>query len=258
MNGLLTAATFLTRIPLDRRPNAADEAPGMNMAAAVPWFPVVGALVGSAQAAVYWFGFEFLTPMMGAVLAVATAALITGAFHHDGLADMADAFGGGWTVERRLEILKDSRLGTYGVTALALILVLEVVAISALEPLDATASIVAAHGISRGAAVALMRLGRPARGDGLGADYLADLSKTQVAVGVAFAVGIGAATIGGWTAPAVAAAGVTAAAVNQLAVRKIGGFTGDVLGAVQQLAHGAVLCVCVAAANTGASLPWWN
>ena len=123
MAAMRDAAMFLTRIPIHRNN---DQAP--NMGAAVPWFAAIGLILGLIQGGVYAGLHEISTPTVAAALSAALLAQITGAFHLDGLADMADAFGGGWTQEQRLEILKDSRLGTYGVTALIFVIIIEVAA----------------------------------------------------------------------------------------------------------------------------------
>jgi len=236
MTGLYTAVTFLTRVPLDRgrgRPT--------DMVAAVPWFPIVGLLVGLAEFGVFALAGWLTTPFVAAVLAVATAALVTGAFHHDGLADMADAFGGGWTTEQRLEILKDSRLGTYGVTALTLALLLEVAVLSDLERFDAGAAIIGGHALSRAVAVGVMGLGETSVAPGLGSQYTAELETRHVVVGVALGLVAAFVAFDRWTPVVVAAAAVSAFLVVRLARSKIGGVTGDVLGAIQQLSYLAVL-----------------
>ena len=110
MTGLLGALQFLTRVPI-RLPQPVPHE------RALPWFAVAGALIGAAVGAIAVGLGEVLPPAVAAALAVVAGLLITGAFHEDGLADVADAFGGGWTVDERLRILKDSRHGTYGVAA---------------------------------------------------------------------------------------------------------------------------------------------
>ena len=120
----LGAVQFLTRIPIRLR-----AAP--NLAACVPWFPVVGGAIGALIGALVAGLMEVVPSTVAAAIGIVVGVLITGAFHEDGLADTADAFGGGWTVERRLEILKDSRHGTYGVAAISSSIVLRIVALGA-------------------------------------------------------------------------------------------------------------------------------
>ena len=157
MAALRDAAMFLTRIPIHRNN---DQAP--NMGAAVPWFAAIGLILGLIQGGVYAGLHEISTPTVAAALSAALLAQITGAFHLDGLADMADAFGGGWTQEQRLEILKDSRLGTYGVTALIFVIIIEIAALSALAGWLAVAATVAAHTASRAVASFMMIIAKPA------------------------------------------------------------------------------------------------
>ncbi len=236
VTALRDAASFLTRIPLHRAGNAAPD-----MSAAVPWFGVVGIILGLVQGGLYVALFEVSTPVVAAAISTAVLALITGAFHHDGLADMADAFGGGWTTEQRLEILKDSRLGTYGVTALVFIILIEVAALSALTGWVAVAATVAAHGTSRTVATLMMIMARPAKESGLGVDYLDGLSRPSVAT-ASLVLGAGTVVLFGLPGLAlVAAAYLSGSLVVRLAVAKIGGISGDVLGAVQQVAKIVIL-----------------
>src|SRR5205823_10740767 len=126
------------------------------------WFPVVGALLGLGAAGVYAGTRLVLPSLVAATLAVCVAVLLTGAFHEDGLADTADAIGGGWNREDALRILKDPTHGTYGVLAIALSVLLRVGAVAALDGWAALAVLPAAHALSRGAAVGLLGWARPA------------------------------------------------------------------------------------------------
>lgn len=248
LNDLAAAVSFLTRIPVRLR-----EEPSMT--AAVPWFPVVGAGVGMIVGGVA-VGLAELVPMsVAAAVAVLVGVLVTGAFHEDGLADVADAFAGGWTVEQRLRILKDPLHGSYGVAALCGTIVLRIVALASLGPAVAFAGAIAAHTLGRGAAVGLMGTVRVATADGLGADYARSLPRRSAVVGVAVSIAIAAVATGWWVAALAVAAALSAAAVGWLAVRKIGGVTGDVLGATEQVAECLVLVTITALA---ARHPlWW-
>lgn len=208
----------------------------------MPWFPLVGAAIGAVVGAVYVGADEILNVEVASFLAVGVGLLITGAFHHDGLADIADAFGGGWTVERRLEILKDSRLGTYGTAALCIAIVGEVLAIAELKGGEAFAAIVVAHSLGRSMALAAMILA-PSAGDGMGADYIARLSPPAVLAGML--VGVLAAVLLSPVFPLVTIGVAVAAtiAVVALAIRKIGGINGDVLGAVVVISGLATLVI---------------
>ena len=247
--GLEGAVQFLTRIPVD----APHAVPHHRV---VPWFPVVGALIGGAVGGVAVGLNELVPTSVAATLAVVVGLLITGAFHEDGLADIADAFGGGWTVERRLEILKDSRHGTYGVAALTSSIVVRVVSAAAVTGSAALlAGFVAAHVLGRSASVVAMRLAPPARQSGLGVDAARELRLVPTALGIATGLAITSALTGWWVAVLVPVAVVATAAVVALAVRKIGGLAGDVLGAVEQVVECAVL---VAVAGLASNDPvWW-
>ncbi|HEX2296485.1 MAG TPA: adenosylcobinamide-GDP ribazoletransferase [Actinomycetota bacterium] len=253
MSGLATALAFYTRVPLGR---AATEAG--DLAAAAPWFPVAGAAVGAAIAGVYAGLGAVLPRGLAAAVAIAFGAALTGAFHEDGLADVADAFGGGHTPERRLEILDDPRLGTFGVLATAAAFVVRVTAVSALGTYDALAVLPAAGALSRAPAVVLMRRQRAARRDGLAATLAGGIGPAQELGAVASAAAIAAVSLGVWAAPSAVVAVVVPAAMAFVARKKIGGTSGDVLGATQQLVDLGVLVLAAAVVHEAwGELAWW-
>ena len=225
---LWVAVGFLTRIPVGDPSRGGTRE--VTVGSAVPWFPVVGALIGVIQGGVWWALAEQSSPLVAAAVSTTVAVLVTGAFHHDGLADMADAFGGGWDVDQRMEILKDSRLGTYGTSALILALLLEVSALSTFEPRTGALALLAMHILGRALSIMTMLLA-PAAGDGLGAAYMSDLPRSATVV-VALIATVGAGVALGSQAWAIAPAVIAAACVVTLAIRKIGGVVGDVLGAI--------------------------
>jgi adenosylcobinamide-GDP ribazoletransferase len=193
------------------------------------------------------------------VVAVLLGVLVTGAFHEDGLADTADAFAGGWTREARLRILDDPLHGSYGVAALCGSIVLRVVAVAALGghgPAVVFGAIVAAHALSRAAAVAAMGTVRVAKEEGLGADYARSVGGGRAVAGVVGGTAIAVVAVGWWAGPMLAGAAVAAASVSWLAVRKIGGISGDVLGAVEQVAECATLVVATGLATRYGV--WWS
>ena len=249
MKGLRGAIQFLTRIPI-----RLSEPPELTRC--VPWFPLTGGLIGLAVGGVA-AGLAELVPMtVAAAVAVVTGVLITGAFHEDGLADTADAFGGGWTREERLRILSDPLHGSYGVAAMCSTIVVRILCVAALAPASAFAGLVAAHALGRSAAVGAMTTFPLATADGLGAGYAAGLSRQRAVVGVLSGAAIAALATGWWVAPLAAAAVVGAVAVGALAMRKIGGVTGDVLGAVEQATECLVLVVVTALATRHPL--WWH
>ncbi|WP_029007930.1 adenosylcobinamide-GDP ribazoletransferase [Azospirillum halopraeferens] len=243
LDDLTLAVIFLTRVPLRlRHPPAPD-----GLARAMGWFPLVGAAAGAAGGGVYALAaLANLPPPVAALLAVAAMVWLTGALHEDGLADVADGFGGGRDRERKLEIMRDSRVGTYGAAALVLTLGLRVAALAALAgPGAVTAALAAAGACSRAAVPVVARTLAPARRDGLAATQ-ANPTAGRVVLALALAAGVTLATAGAAAPAAWAGAALAAAAVAGLALRQIGGYTGDVLGAVQQAAEIAVLLVLVA------------
>ena len=245
IRNLRVAIGFLTRVPVGDVSNG--DPSSVRMADAVPWFPVVGAGIGLVQGAIWRGSAEALSPLVAASLATAVALLVTGAFHHDGLADIADAFGGGWSVEQRFEILKDSRLGTYGTSALAMALVIEVATVASLEPQAGFRALVVAHTLGRVVALVVM-VTAPVAGDGLGASYTKELSVLRVALGVAIGIAIAAILSPVLVVWPLLAVGLAATGVVVLAMRKIGGVTGDVLGAITVCATVASLIVTAATA----------
>ncbi len=237
------AFMLLSRLPAGR---VRGEAPSM---AASSWaWPLVGVAVGAIAALAagvgLWLG---LPPMMAAVLALAAAALATGAMHEDGLADLADGFGGGADRARKLEIMRDSRIGSYGVIALILALGFRGLGIATLaEAGSATAALIGLAAASRAVLPAALARMPAARADGLGRS--ASGSDPMPAV-IAAAIGFLCLLPLGFAAAILVAAAVALAAalLARLAMRQIGGQTGDVMGAMQQLAECAGWLVLVAA-----------
>lgn len=247
--GPLAALQFLTRLPIRlRRPP--------DMATMVVWFPVAGAVIGAIVGGVGAGVWELTTPLVAGAVAVTAGLLLTGAFHEDGLGDIADAFGGGYTIERRLEIMKDSRHGTYGVAAMCASIVIRVVAVGSLPgPAAIFAACVAAHVMARSIAVGLMAAVPLAGHSGLGADYGRSTTPARALAALVLGIGLTTAVVGWWVGPVLLAALLAAATVGALARHKIGGISGDVLGACEQVAECAVLVVLTGLA---ARHPlWW-
>jgi adenosylcobinamide-GDP ribazoletransferase len=244
LGGLLGAVSFLTRVP-----TGTGVAQPAEIARFVPWFPLVGALVGAVVGGLNAAAAQLLPPLVAAAVAVTAGVGLTGAFHEDGLGDTADAFMGGGDREDTLRILKDPRLGTFGVVAVAASLLLRVAAVAALAPTSALAALPAAHAVGRAAAVGVMAAFPPAAGTGLGAASARALGGRQALLGVATGLLLAVALLGAWALPAAAVAGVAAVGLGRLARRRIGGVSGDVLGAVQQAGEILTLLVAVAAGS---------
>lgn len=255
LRGLLAAGALLTRIPIARDLRVGER----DLAAAVPWFPVIGAFVGAVVGSVYAAALLAFPPLVAATVAVGSGILLTGAFHEDGLGDTADAVAGGSTPQERLRILRDPRLGTYGVCAVGLSILIRVSAVASLGPWDAAAALFAANALGRAAAVGLLGTLAAAGGEGLGASYAAAVKPRQIALGITLGALLGAIALGILGLPAALGAALVATTVGVLAKRRIGGLTGDILGAAEQAAEVLVLLVASAAATNGwAPVAWWR
>ncbi|MFQ5958717.1 MAG: adenosylcobinamide-GDP ribazoletransferase [Alphaproteobacteria bacterium] len=244
LDDLHLAAGFLTRVV----PPPAGAAGARPLAQAARAFPLVGAFLGLGAAIIYALADGLgLTPPLSAVCALAGLVLATGALHEDGLADVADGFGGGDTRDDKLAIMRQGASGAFGVIAVALGVVARVAVLAALAgPGVVAAALVASGAASRAAIPAVMLRLSPARADGLGAAAGVP-TQNDVVVGVAIAGVAALALLGIGTAIVALALGALAAAgVALLARRQIGGFTGDVLGAVQQATEIVILLALVA------------
>ena len=241
---LRMAASFVTILPVAPSKPAADGA----VARATWALPVAGLLVGLAGALVYKVASRFgLAPNLAALLALAATALVTGALHEDGLADAADGLGGGRTRERKLEIMRDSRIGTYGVCALILSFGLRWSALATIaNPWAVALALCAAHTAARAGLPAFMSQVAPARPDGLSASAGSPPGRS---IAIAFAVGILALVLALGPGKALVSLIVLSLAglmLARLAIGQIGGQTGDILGAFEQT--GEILILLVAAA----------
>jgi adenosylcobinamide-GDP ribazoletransferase len=240
----IIALRFLTRLPVGGL-IVEDRSLSHAMAA----FPVVGLLVGLLSAVALLLAHALgLGPLAAAAIAVGTHVVVTGALHEDGLADTADGFWGGDTPQRRLAIMRDSRIGTFGVLALLIAVVLKCALIAELLAVSAggaVASLAAAGAVSRHAMVALMSAGEPARHDGLAFSAGKPSSEARrvsliLAVGIAVVLLWGSLGLLAAILALVLAQGAVAG-ITVLARRKTQGYTGDICGAAQQISEIAVL-----------------
>jgi adenosylcobinamide-GDP ribazoletransferase len=234
-DGALLAIAFLTVFPVRLR-----RAPPLG--AAAPWFPAVGAAVGAVAGGAGYLARPALGATVAAVLAVAALVALTGALHQDGLADCADGLGArGGGAERRLAVMRDPSIGTFGALAVGIWLLLVSSALAGLDRSDAFAALVVAGAAGRWAAL-LHALGAPpARRDGLGAAFAVSPVALAVATLVAAAAAVALAGLAG--VAALAAGALIAAVVSAWSRRALGGRTGDTLGAAVALAEAGVIVV---------------
>ena len=235
------ALMFFTRIPVPSLPDFREE----DLTNAARWFPAVGLLVGAIQALVLVAAAAILPPLAAGLLALAAALMATGAFHEDGLADSFDGLGGGYTREKVLEIMKDSRIGTFGAAALLLALAMQAVA---LAEIPAIATILAAHTVSRFAAVTLLATQEYVREDLL--SRAKPLATRIGPGGLAWASLCAALPVlfMPWGAMAAMLGAMLAMRLwwGWVCQRRLGGYTGDMLGACQQLCFTAGLLGAIA------------
>lgn len=238
-----TAVGFFTRVPVPAwvgyRPEWLQATPR--------YFPLVGAFVGGFGAAVWWAAARVLPGPIAVMLSLVATILLTGAFHEDGFADVCDGFGGGWGKSQVLAIMKDSRVGAFGAIGVALMLGLKAVTLMHVPPSLMIATLLAGHAVSRWAVATILFTHAYVRED---ADAKAKPLATQLGVGalvVATVIGV---------APMLALPGRCGwALLVVVSVRwgmarwfthRIGGYTGDCLGAVQQVGEVAFYLTVVA------------
>jgi adenosylcobinamide-GDP ribazoletransferase len=237
---LLTAVRFYTRLPVPAWVGYSDEL--LNQATV--YFPVIGWLVGGAAAVVYLaVRLLFRNDDVALLLSTTASILLTGAFHEDGFADVCDGFGGGWTRLKILEIMKDSRLGTYGATGLGLLLGLKFLALRGLPPQAVPAALLLAHPLSRATALTCIFTHDYAREneDSKAKPVAKKIGRAALWAGLLLGgvpLLLGA---GWWQRPALLLVLLPLAATKSYLARYfqrwIGGYTGDCLGAVQQVAE---------------------
>lgn len=237
---LLLCLVFYTRLPFGRL------LVGERDFAAAQWAaPIAGIAVGLCGGLVFFVAdVAALAPSVSAAICLATMAMVTGGLHEDGAADTADGFGGGKTAEDKLQIMRDSRVGTYGVIVLVLSFLLRWAAVAALEdPIVVAAALVGAHSASRALVPTFMRSVPPARSEGLSAGVG---SIEQGSAFTALAIGVAALLLSGplFVVTGVAVLFVWFLTIRTLCMRQIGGQTGDVIGALQQ--GGEVLLLVIA------------
>ncbi|OAN18812.1 adenosylcobinamide-GDP ribazoletransferase [Photobacterium jeanii] len=248
----LVALAFFTRIPIPANTPYSSE----RLNQANRYFGLVGCIVGACSALVYLLAASLLTPPLAIGLAIATSLLLTGAFHEDGLADVFDGFGGGWTVEQKLSIMKDSRLGTYGAAALVVCIGTKWLALSTLAEhsvwLPALA-LFSLHGLSRVCAASLIFSYPYVRADQTSKVKPLANQQTQLDLWVLMLTALVLLAL----FPLATACSLALClifvryACGKWFKRQLGGYTGDCLGAAQQLSEvsGYLLLVALSASS---------
>ena len=231
------AVRFLTIVPTP--PTTAAPQPDW-LARSLKYFPLVGIGIGTGSAIVLLLAGQIWGPFVAALLAIVAGAVITAALHEDGLADTVDAFGGGWTVERRLEIMKDSRIGTYGTLALVFGVALRIAALTQLPLWAGAFALVASHAAAR-ATPGFIINAMSYTGDttAMKVNYsevplrAAEIRFALITVAIAV-LPLAFISVSSVLSGALLGAAL-AAALARWSRRLIGGYTGDVLGAIEQV-----------------------
>jgi adenosylcobinamide-GDP ribazoletransferase len=249
-----TALQFFTRLPV---PGWVGFEPGwLNHASR--YFPLVGVVVAAIGAGVYALAALWFPAPVAVLLATAMTIYSTGAFHEDGFADMCDGFGGGASAERVMEIMKDSRIGAYGAIGIGCLLALKCVTLALLAPAAAVAALFLAHPLSRLMAASLIWQQGYARAEGKAKPLAQKMSSTEFAI-AALSAGLPALWLGmaghlSWAAigTGVLVSSLATAWMARNFVRRIGGYTGDCLGAVQQVTEALFYLSILASVGHGA------
>jgi adenosylcobinamide-GDP ribazoletransferase len=228
---LVTAFQFLTRVPVPSTRFETD-----SLSHATKFFPVVGFVVGSGAMLLKRIAIHHLSRPLTALAVLVYLVLITGSFHEDGLADSADGFGGGWSRGQILVIMKDSRIGSYGATALVLSLLARYLLLASLPLEHFAAYIISSQVLCRWSSLPLSYLLPPAREqDGQGAQIARLTSKPSLIVGSIFTFAVTALLLR-WSAIAPILIAIVATTLSGwFYFRKVGGVTGDCFGATNQL-----------------------
>lgn len=224
IRSMRAAVAFLTIIPVAGKEGEAGSRLGRA------YFPAVGALVGVGAAVVLVLFSAFTSPLVGAAAAIAVLAVLTGGLHLDGLADAADGLFGGRSREQRLEFMRDPRVGSFGASALVLVLLINAALLSSTSPVRAAVGLVVAGALSRCAMLWLLAIVPYARAQGLGTAAVGGHRVFDLVLGTVLTALV---CLLDWRRAALGAllAAIVAVGIAVLAKKRLGGATGDVYGA---------------------------
>lgn len=244
-----TALSFFTRIPCTRWAGMNED--DLNHAAR--YFPLVGIVVGGVAALTWWLAQQVLPQELAVIACMVATIWLTGAFHEDGLSDTMDGLGGGWHKEQMLTIMKDSRIGSYGAVALVMALLIKFQALVHLSPSLMSAVLIAGHALSRFAAVLLIYTQSYVRETGKAKPLAQQITTGEVALAALFGLAP-LALLPTHVWPGLLAVVVVWLWFGAKLKKLLGGYTGDCLGAMQQLCELAfylgVLVACPANIGT--------
>ncbi len=229
----LTALMFYTRFPVKQIEGWSEE----MLNKSTRYFPFIGILVGVVGAAIFFGAVQIFPVSIAVILSMAATIFFTGAFHEDGFADFCDGFGGGYSKERILEIMKDSRIGTYGTVGLLMVLGVKFLALTQIEIARIPFILVAGHAVSRLFPVLLIYTSEYARLDAT--SKTKPIGKADSIFSLILVLAIGGATLFllSWMEAVIGIALLATVffIFRKYIIRKLDGYTGDILGALQQL-----------------------
>ena len=239
-----TVLQFFSRYPVSNsQQDEAAKPPQLNQA--IVAFPIAGLVIGALPALIWFVTANVFNPYLAASLAIMSGVIITGALHEDGLADCADGIGATNDRERALEIMRDSTIGTYGASALFFSFILRVTALASLDPIHGALAILMAHSIARMTMAIALFTADYARPSGLANAVREGINKQQflTALALGFTIMLCLAFFGGLLGAiiAFALAMLAASGVLQVLKSRLGGYTGDGLGAMEQVAEITIL-----------------
>ena len=247
---LAIALQFFSRIPLPKSVTDKINAES-NLAESAHLFSIIGLLIAIVPAFVWYLSASLLAPTIAAGLAIATGMLLTGGLHEDGLADCADGLGGGNTRARALKIMKDSRIGTYGAAAMIFSIGIRWAALATLSPYAGIFALLIAHAVSRSTMTLAIKYSTYARTEGVGNAVSSGIPSEQFTLTLAIAFIIALLLGGGYGVFAGVIGFLIAGAMLLFLEKRLNGYTGDGLGAMQQLSEITILVIlsaCWAAA----------
>lgn len=245
LGNFVLLVSFFTRLPLPEilTSKISDDA---KLSDNICFFPIIGLFIGILIASVWFVAISFFPPIVAAGIAISSGILLTGALHEDGLADTADGLGATSDRAKALEIMRDSRIGTYGVLALLTSVALRWTTLSSFDNVSGALALIMVHMVSRSAIPIALRFSNYARSDGLGTMANTPISNTDFTIAMV-AVLLLAMVLCGWSGLAAASlALLICAAFCRFTASRIGGYTGDTLGATQQFAEVASLIILLA------------
>ena len=249
INDIKVAFAFLTRIPINHKPEISIQRSAM-------WFPLVGSVLGLSSGLVFLGLNQIIPALPAAAISILFSVLVTGGFHQDGLADTFDGLVGGWTPEDRLRILKDSRHGTYGVLSIVMQSIIQITLLASLDTRTGLLALLTAHTLGRLVPIYFMLTPAAPSHEGMGATYARSVKSSHVAFSTSLTIALLAPFIGLHLLLVTVLVAIVSLFFLIYVRKKIGGVLGDVLGASEQIAESFILLYFVIIYTNNLWLSW--